>query len=175
MLLLYCGKDVKTIIQEEARSNPQLLSKIANELKKLRDQLDQKRQRPKQGALLHFVTEIDIPQMMSLCEIYLGVIAEKLKIRYDKTQSGMEIEIDEEGQLILNGINITMLLSQCQRHLTPPSRIYLKGVAARLNHLLVNRGNSHLYENLHDVVKRHLMEIASLLSKPDTFQEHAAY
>lgn len=173
--LLYEGRSIKSVILEAAKHNPQLLSQIANELKKLKDRLENQKYRPHNTLPFTFFTETDDDQMIALCEIYLGLIAEKLKLRYNRTQSGLDAEVDEEGHLILNGINVTLLIMQCRRHLTSASRIYLKGVGLRLALLTGKWSDASVNDKMGGLIQAHRMSIDDLLRNSPDASQYASF
>lgn len=173
--ILYNGECLKSLIRQAARTQPDLLAHLSGELKRLKDRLQNKPLKNTGSHPFTFTHAVDPDTMISLCEMYLGLIAEKLKARYERTQSGLDVEVDEDGQLILNGINVTLLILKCQRHLTSASRVYLKGIGLRLNLLMGNSGHRSVQDKLFDIISTHQMAINTLLSHSPEPAEYAAF
>jgi hypothetical protein len=108
----------------------------------------------------------DLNALYTLCENHITKIGEVLKGRYDETQSGLKINFDDEGQLILNGMNINMFIENCRDNPTPKAKLFLKGIRGRLNHVLENKANARNFERIQEVIFELLDEIDSLLKIP---------
>lgn len=82
----------------------------------------------------------------------------KLKKFYDQKISGLSWTM-EEGQLILNGVNVQSFLSLYRIRKTDKARRFLRGLRGRLAALLENRRESPDYERIRDVVQGLYQEI----------------
>jgi hypothetical protein len=81
----------------------------------------------------------------------LTKILGKLKKFYDQKMSGMSWTL-QNGQLILNGINIRSFLSLYRIRKTDKARKFLKGLRSRLEALLENRRESPDYERIREAI-----------------------
>lgn len=150
--LYYKGEELNQVIQKALQSNPQFLSKLAKELEKFKKERikitfeDHKKKKLGIGQKEH------LNKLLSLSDAYLTKITEKLKNRYDQTQAGIQLYFDDEGQLILNGMNLNMFILQCRDYPTTKSRLFLKGIKSRLHHILRNQANSRNHERVHNAV-----------------------
>lgn len=172
--LLFGGRNIADVIREVTEENPQFLSVIANELEKFKkDRLKNAVQRQKKKLFSDQVqstekTEDELSSLFSLCEAYINKISDTLKNRYDETQSGMQATFNEDGQLIINGMNVTMFIASCRENPTPKARLFLKGIRNRLNYILANKMSSRNFERIHDVILELFEEIDDVLATPAT-------
>jgi hypothetical protein len=81
----------------------------------------------------------------------LTKILGKLKKFYDQKMSGLSWTL-QNGQLILNGINIRSFLSLYRIRKTDKARRFLKGLRSKLEALMENRRESPDYERIRDIV-----------------------
>jgi chromosome segregation ATPase len=81
----------------------------------------------------------------------LNKLLGKLKKFYDQKMSGMSWTM-QNGQLILNGINIRSFLALYRIRKTDKARKFLKGLRSRLEALLENRRESPDYERIRDAI-----------------------
>ena len=163
--ILYQGKDLASVIREAAQTNPQFLSKLAKELKEKREQLKEKTKKDKRMKLPFMKGKLlkKLNRELSMIAVYLTKIAEHLKSKYDQTQSGIHVAFDDNGQLIMNGINVNALINQCRENATPQSKIYLAGLKKRLFHVLENKARSPLYERIREVTLQLIDEINPII------------
>lgn len=96
-------------------------------------------------------------------EALLGKIMGRLKRVYDQKMSGLSWSI-EDGQFILNGINIRSFLALYRVRKTDKARKFLRGLRGKLLILLENRQDSSDYERIRHVVEDLHEEINTLLS-----------
>lgn len=81
----------------------------------------------------------------------LGKIMGKLKKFYDQKMSGLSWTM-QNGQLILNGINIRSFLALYRIRKTDKARKFLKGLRTKLGLLMENRRESPDYERIRDAI-----------------------
>ncbi len=98
----------------------------------------------------------------SVMENLLNKIMGCLKKVYDQKMSGLAWSL-ENGQLILNGINIRSFLALYKLRKTEKAKKFLKGLKTRLGVLLENRDQSSDYERVRDVVEEIYQEIETVL------------
>lgn len=95
----------------------------------------------------------------------LTKISGRLKRKYDETVDGIAFYI-EEGQLLLNGINVHAFIEMAKRHPTHKARLFLKGLKTRLGLMLGNRGGNFRYDRIRDLVQSLSIQIDEELAKP---------
>ena len=162
--IIFAGKDVGEMISKAGRSNPQLLSKIAGELEEFkRAQLKRAHKALKKGKLKSKIEE-ELATLLALCDAYTARIGEFMKNRYNETQSGLRLNFDEGGQLILNGMNVSTYVALCRDHPTPKSKIFLKGIRSRLCYILQNKNGSSNYDRIREVIMGLFEEIDQILT-----------
>lgn len=84
-------------------------------------------------------------------EALLTKLLGKLKKFYDQKMSGMSWTL-QNGQLILNGINIRSFLALYRIRKTDKARKFLKGLRTKLGLLMENRRESPDYERIRDAI-----------------------
>jgi hypothetical protein len=96
----------------------------------------------------------------AIIEALLGKILGQLKKFYDQKISGLSWTL-QNGQLILNGINIRSFLALYRIRKTDKARKFLKGLRGKLVVLLENKRESPDYERIREVVQEvyHEMDI----------------
>jgi hypothetical protein len=99
----------------------------------------------------------------AVVEALLGKILGCLKKTYDQKMSGLSWTL-QNGQLILNGINIRSFLALYRLRKTDKARKFLKGLREKLVLLMENRQESPDYDRIHDVVEELHREIEEELS-----------
>ena len=92
-------------------------------------------------------------------------IGGRLKKKFDEKIDGIAFQL-EDGQLLLNGVNIHAFLEMAKRHPTQKSKIFLKGLKNRLGVMLTNRQGNPNYEKIRSIVEQLWDEIDAELVKP---------
>lgn len=160
--LVMNGKDVGQLIAECLQQNPQMLSQLAGEIEEFK-RLNLKRCKKKSHSKDRDMDEDEISKIFALCDAYLMRISELIKKQYDQTKDGVSIFFDEDGQLLLNGMNIHALVEKCRDDPNPKALLFLKGVRSRLNHILENRSHNANFERLQGVILKLMEEIGKIL------------
>lgn len=166
--LFFNGREVGEIIRDQGRTNPQALAPLANALEAFKERAAKKSKKKRLfgwGRERAGYTDKDMAAIAALCDAYIARIGEEIKRQYDQTKEGLNVFFDENGQLILNGINIHALIAQCGASPNPKSLAYLKGVRARLAHVLENKVASRNYDRIRDVVLQLFGDIDAILKK----------
>lgn len=164
--IVFGGKNIGEMIADVGREDPRRLTKIAGELEEFkRAQLKRARKAAKKAKLKASV-ESEVATILALCDAYIARIGEMMKNRYDETQSGLRLNFDEDGQLILNGMNVGAYIALCRDNPTPKSRVFLKGIRNRLYFILQNKGGARNYERISEVVMALFEEIDGILKGP---------
>jgi len=99
----------------------------------------------------------------AVIEALLGKILGKLKKVYDQKMSGLAWELNN-GQLILNGVNVRSFLALYRIRKTDKARRFLKGLKRQLAVLLENRESSPDYERIRERVEDLYREIEEELA-----------
>jgi len=94
----------------------------------------------------------------AVVEALLGKLMRRLKKSYDKKMTGLSWSL-ENGQFILNGINIRSLLALYRLRQTAKAKEFLRGLKKKLAMLLRNSEESPDYERVHQVVSDLYREI----------------
>ncbi len=102
----------------------------------------------------------------AVIEALLGKILGRLKKAYDQKMTGLSWSI-ENGQLILNGINIRSFLALYRIRKTDKARKFLRGLREKLSILLENRRESPDYERIREVVEDLHREIDAELASEE--------
>lgn len=109
--------------------------------------------------------EVDqFARFAAVIEALLGKIMGRLKRVYDQKMSGLTWSL-ENGQLILNGINIRSFLALYRIRKTEKAKKFLKGLKGKLTVLLENRQESADYERIREVVEDLHREMGELLEE----------
>ncbi len=96
----------------------------------------------------------------------LGKILGRMKKIYDQKMSGLSWTM-QDGQLILNGINIRSFMALYRIRKTEKARKFLRGLARKLAMILENPQGSPDYERIHGVVSELYGEIGEVLSQDE--------
>lgn len=164
--ILMDGKEVGKFIKDTSMENPALLSKIASELEKFKKRCLKKRKKKFRLFSKQPEEEYDEEQLsviFALCDAYIARVSELIKKRYEETKDGLSLIFDDEGNLILNGMNIHALVQQCEENPNPKSITFLKGIKARLELVLETKVNSRNYEHIHEVILKLFEKIDKIL------------
>jgi hypothetical protein len=108
----------------------------------------------------------------AVIEALLGKILGRLKKIYDQKMSGLSWTL-ENGQLILNGINIRSFLALYRLRKTDKARKFLRGLRGKLSVLLENRRESPDYERIRDLVEELHREIEEELAHAHSQDDEA--
>lgn len=162
--LLYDGKEISQLIREMNQTAPQGLSALAAELEAYKeDCLRRRRERRFLFLKKRQFSQEELGIIYSLCDAYIARISELIKQRYDQTKDGMSLFFDEQGQLVVNGMNVHAYVQECRQNANPKSLIFLKGIRQRLEHAMHNRVDSRNYERLQEVILKLFDEIDEIL------------
>lgn len=163
--LMRNGKPLGQVVREAATSDPAQLSAIARELEAYKKARLARRNRLARHYPGAAAREDDVLGVLfAACDAHIEQIGRHIQKRYDRTRDGFAVEFDENGQLILNGMNIHAFVTQVRSAPSDRSRLFLKGVKTRLGHVLENRSGSGLYEKLREVIMGLLAEIDTILA-----------
>jgi hypothetical protein len=92
-------------------------------------------------------------KFFGLMHAFLTKIFGRIKKKFDETIDGVSFHL-EDGQLLINGINVGACLKMVQKKPTQKGRIFLKGIRNRLLVLQENRSGNPSYEKIRESVDR---------------------
>lgn len=102
--------------------------------------------------MLKYAREQDqFAKFEAVVDALLGKLMRRLKKSYDKKMTGLSWSI-ENGQFILNGVNIRSLMALYRLRQTAKAKEFLRGLKKKLAVLLRNNEESSDYERVHEVV-----------------------
>ncbi|HCU23955.1 MAG TPA: hypothetical protein DF383_02975 [Deltaproteobacteria bacterium] len=102
-------------------------------------------------ATLHVDDPDGLAAFSALLHAFLTKIYGRVKKKFDETLDGVSFHL-EDGQLLLNGVNVNAFLEMAKRHRTEKARIFLKGLRNRLAILQSNRSGNPNYEKIRQTV-----------------------
>lgn len=106
-------------------------------------------------------------KFIALIHAFLTKIYGRIKKKFDETIDGVAFHL-EDGQLLINGVNVHACLKMAQKRRTKKGRIFLKGLRGRLAVLQSNRSGNPSYEKIRETVEALASAIdAELRMNPD--------
>lgn len=90
-------------------------------------------------------------KFLALMHAFLTKIYQRIKKKFDETLDGVSFHL-EDGELLLNGVNVHSFLKLAKRHRNEKARIFLKGLRNRLAVLQSNRSGNSNYEKIRETV-----------------------
>lgn len=151
--LMLDGKNITALIENEGQYSAAFWSAVSHDLDEFRNKYI--RQKIKQNVKKkgdEVDPDGDLGHLSALVDAYIGKIIRLLKRKYDETKDGMAFHLDEEGQLTINGMNITAFIEMARYYPTDKARVFLKGLKNRLGIILSNKAASPSYDKIYDVV-----------------------
>ncbi len=118
----------------------------------------------RQWALRHVDDPEQLAVFAALVHAFLTKIGGRLKRKFDETIDGLAFHY-EEGQLLLNGINVNAFVEMARRNPTRKAKIFLKGLKNRMGLMLSNRLTNLNYEKIRVIVEELTGQIDEELSK----------
>jgi hypothetical protein len=159
------GRPFGQVIRAAATQDPALLSALARELEAYKKaRLARRNRLAREYPRVVAQEDDELGVLFAVCDAHIEQIGRHIQKRYDQTRDGFAVEFDENGQLILNGMNVHAFVASCKTAPSEKSRVFLKGVRTRLGRVLENRSGSSLYEKLRDVITGLIAEIDSFLN-----------
>ncbi len=90
-------------------------------------------------------------KFLALVHAFLTKIYGRIKKKFDETIDGVSFHL-EDGQLLLNGVNVHAFLKMAKKRRTEKGRIFLKGLRNRLAVLQSNRTGNPSYEKIRETI-----------------------
>jgi hypothetical protein len=103
-------------------------------------------------------------RFFALLHAFLTKIYGRIKKKFDETIEGVAFHL-EDGQLLINGINVNACLQMVRKRQTKKGRVFLKGLRSRLAILQSNRQGNPAYEKIRETVDRLSQEIDEELKR----------
>lgn len=119
----------------------------------------------RQWVLRHISDPEQLAMFAAMMYSLLNKIEGRVKKKYDETIDGVAFYL-EDGQLLLNGINVSAFVQMAGKHPTKKAKVFLKGLKNRLALMLSNRFGNPNYERIRSVIEELSAEIDKELSKP---------
>lgn len=152
--ILHNGADVAHIIAEPLTSKTTTeWSHLAQQIEAFKFYFMAKRRKKKFSLLRKKNEEVDDPEIsvvVALAEAYVEKITRKIKRRFDETADGLSFILDADGQMVINGMNVTAFIDMAKSHPSDKAKTFLKGLKNRLAILLANKSGSASYEGIRD-------------------------
>lgn len=102
-------------------------------------------------ALLNVEDAEALGKFFGLINAILAKVYGRIKKKYNETISGVNYHL-EDGELVINGINVGACLNMARKKRTKKGRVFLKGLRGRLTVLLETRGNNQI-ENIRETLE----------------------
>lgn len=172
--LFYEGQPLSTALQRLQIENPQALSKMASELGQYYQWALKKKKKSKTFWKSLFgkksdevedgsVEESDMERVAALCEAYIQKISEIIAKSYQQRTAGLVLHFDEQGILILNGVNVELYLQHCEAQPNEKSLVYLKGLRLRLEQALEQKRTHPNYPRFQEIIQAILDRMSKIL------------
>lgn len=162
-LIVINGKNIGVLLEEAVEQPAAFWSQVANDLHAfLQHNLKRTaRQRKKKIGEMDedYVLDNELAQLSALVEAYIAKIMRIIKRKYDEKADGFSYTLDEDGQLILNGINITSFIQTASQHPSEKAILFLKGLKNRLGVILSNKMGNSNYEKIREATYKLYDEI----------------
>ena len=121
-------------------------------------------------ATLHVEDPEALGKFIALIHAFLTKIYGRIKKKFDETIDGVSFHL-EDGQLLINGINVHACVKMFQKRRSKKAKIFLKGLRGRLAVLQSNRSGNPSYEKIRDTVENLAAIIDEELKKlPDVIE-----
>jgi len=95
----------------------------------------------------------ELGTFFALVHAFLTKIFGRIKKKFDEIIDGVGFHL-EDGQLLINGVNVNACLKMVKKCPTRNGRIFLKGIRNRLAILQSNRSGNSSYEMIRETVDR---------------------
>lgn len=159
------GRNVAQILTQAGQQPAAFWSKLANDLDAFRHYYIRKHSKKRRKKVGDSDTEEELDptselgHLSALVEAYIAKIMRILKKKYDETSDGLSYSLDEEGQLTINGINVTSFIEMARRYPSDKARLFLRGLKSRLSHILSNKSRNPNYEKIREITEALFKEI----------------
>lgn len=159
--ILINGRDVGQLIEQSVGQPAAFWSALANDLDDYRKFYLRKyaRKRKKKGVITLEDPTGELAHLSALVEAYIGKIMRILKRKYDEKTDGLSYVLDDDGQLCLNGMNVTSFIEMAKNYPSKKAQIFLQGLKTRLGVILSNKSRSPNYEKIREVTQALFLEI----------------
>lgn len=162
--LILNGQNIADLLSNPQKKTVTFFSQLAQHLMayyQYRLRRDGRRKSTKRGSKVFFEFEPtdELEHLAALIEAYIAKIMRLLKRRYDDTADGVQLSLDQDGQVLLNGMNVTAFILMAREYPTAKAKIFLQGIKNRLGLLLKGKHNAPYYDRLRGAVEDLFQEI----------------
>lgn len=164
--LILNGKNIGALLEQSTNLAAPFLNALAHDLQNFLNhtlrQTIKKRKSSLSGLLVQdeeLASTDELGRLAGLVEAYIAKIMRLLKRKYDETTDGLSFLLDEEGQLIVNGMNVSAFVQMSRQYPSSKARLFLKGLKNRLGLILSNKSGNSNYEKIREVTERLFCEI----------------
>ncbi len=155
------GQDMGTLLEQTNLQPAAYWSQLAADLNEFLNQQLRRHSRKKKKKVGKKEVEVDeldeeldptneLGKLSALVEAYISKIMRLLKRKYDEKTDGLTYTLDTDGQLILNGMNVTSFVEMASRYPSDKARLFLQGLKTRLSVILSNKSHNPNYEKIYD-------------------------
>lgn len=150
------GQNVARMIEQGAKQPTMFWSKLANDLEQFRKFYIRKKVKKRRRKVGDQIIEEEVDptgelgHLSALVDAYIAKIMRILKKRYDEKEDGLSYMLDENGQLTINGMNVTSFIHMARSYPSQKARVFLKGLKNRLSIILSNKGSNPNYEKIRE-------------------------
>ena len=165
--LILNGRNVGTLLEQAVDQPAAFWNALANDLNVFLETTlrssGKKRKKKKNLLDIDDEDELDptgeLSKLAGLVEAYIAKIMRLLKRKYDEKTDGLSFQLDEDGQLIVNGMNVSAFILMSRQYPSNKARLFLKGLKNRLGLILSNKSGNNNYEKIREVTERLFAEI----------------
>lgn len=166
--LIVNGQNLADLLKNAETQSMPFLSQLARDLDELRNRVIKNRLRGKKRKFgdsldLDNLEELDpsgeLANLSALVDAYVSKIMRLIRKRYETTSDGLNYTLDENGQLVLNGLNITTLLKTIQTYPTVKAKTFLSGIKNRLILLTTKKSGTSGFDKIREIVTSLLQQI----------------
>lgn len=163
--LLFRSKDVGPLLRKLYLEQPHSLAAFAKSMDAFRkNAIKPKLFLSKVLSRERVFSDEEKSSLSAQVDAYLQKIADYLKQRFEQSQDGIHLFVDENEHLILNSVNLTVLLQNSHNKLSDPQKMYLKSLTQKLELALekpkYNRPDSKIFQ----LIQSHLNAFLNLCS-----------
>lgn len=159
------GQEMSDVIRGMVENQPSTLAALASQIEDYKKKrLRRRNQLVAKNPQLAKKEDEELGKLFAACDAHIEQIGRHIQRRFNQTRDGFAVEFDEDGQLIMNGMNIHALIERSRTDATEKSRLFLKGIRRRLELMLANKSGTPAFEKIRDVVEILTKDIDNLIS-----------
>lgn len=166
------GKTISEVLREGSYQPASFFSKLSSDLRQFQDYILVRRtkknwwksKKEKRMALSDIDDGGDIGKLVALVDAYQGKISRIMLTKYNDASTGLSLTLDEDGYLILNGMNVDNFIETAKSNPNEKSKLFLKGMKDRLQQVLSQKAHSPNYHRLAGRVNELVLEIDEVIN-----------